>query len=177
MPHVPLFVSDKFKGKSSRGLYGDVISEIDWSTGQILQKLKSLGIDDNTLVIYTSDNYPWLGYGIDGGSAGLLREGKGSTWEGGVRVPGIFRLPGKIPGGRRTEAIAGNLDILPTVAHIAGIQPPCDRVIDGKSLWPLLSGKPRPALGSTSIILAVARPGSPPTTRVFGMSDGNSTHS
>jgi arylsulfatase A len=140
MPHVPLFVSDKFAGKSRRGLYGDVIMEVDWSTGQILAKLMELGIDDRTLVVFTSDNGPWLGYGIDGGSAGPLREGKGSTWEGGMRVPGIFRWPGKIPGGRRTEAVAGNLDLLPTFAHLAGAGLPEDRVIDGRNLWPLLSG-------------------------------------
>ena len=141
MPHVPIFVSDKHAGKSARGLYGDVVMEIDWSVGQILGKLKTLGIDDNTLVVYTSDNGPWLGYGIDGGSAGPLREGKGSLWEGGVRVPGIFRWPGKIPPGRRTDAIAGNLDLLPTFARLAGGKVPQDRVIDGRDLWPLLSGE------------------------------------
>ncbi|MGB0580422.1 MAG: sulfatase family protein, partial [Limisphaerales bacterium] len=160
MPHVPLFVSDKFKGKSSRGLFGDVMMEVDWSCGQILEKLKSLGIADNTLVIYTSDNGPWQGYGIDGGSAGLLREGKGSTWEGGVRVPGIFHWPGQIPGGRRTEAIAGTLDILPTIAHLAGVEPPNDRVIDGKNLWPLLSGKTKTGPRKHFHYFAGARPGS-----------------
>ena len=165
MPHVPLFVSDKYKGKSSRGLYGDVIMEIDWSCGQILKKLNDLGIEDNTLVIYTSDNGPWLGYGIDGGSAGLLREGKGSTWEGGVRVPGIFHWPGKIPGGRRTEGIACNLDILPTLAHLAGVQPPCDRVIDGQNLWPLLSGQTTTSPRTHFHYFAGARPGSPANYR------------
>lgn len=141
MPHVPLFVSKKFDGKSARGLYGDVISEIDWSTGQILERLKELDLDRRTLVVFTSDNGPWLGYGIDGGSAGPLRDGKGSTWEGGVRVPGIMRWPGHIPGGIRTTAIAGTHDLLPTFAHLAGADLPADRVIDGRNLWPLLSGE------------------------------------
>ncbi len=140
MPHVPLFVSSKHEGKSNRGLYGDVLMEIDWSTGQVLQKLKELGLDEKTLVVFTSDNGPWLGYGIDGGSAGPLREGKGSTWEGGVRVPGIFRWPGKIAAGRRTDAVAGTMDFLPTFARLAGAKTPDDREIDGKDLWPLLSG-------------------------------------
>lgn len=140
MPHVPIFVSEKFDGKSLDGLYGDVIMELDWSTGQILKRLKELGIDGRTLVVFTSDNGPWLGYGIDAGSAGPLREGKGTTWEGGVRVPGIFCWPGKIPAGRRTEAIAGNMDLLPTFAHLAGVDLSKDRAIDGRNLWPLLSG-------------------------------------
>lgn len=141
MPHVPLFVSEKFAGKSKRGLYGDVIMELDWSVGQILARLKKLGLDERTLVVFTSDNGPWLGYGIDGGSAGPLRDGKGTTWEGGVRVPAIFRWPGKIPAGRRTDAVAGNIDILPTVARLAGTTAPKDRTIDGRDLWPVLSGE------------------------------------
>lgn len=140
MPHVPLFVSKKYEGKSKRGLYGDVIMEIDWSVGQILKKLKSAGIDDNTLVVYTSDNGPWLAYGIDGGSAGPLREGKGTSFEGGMRVPGIMRWPGKIKAGSRTSAVAANMDLLPTFAELAGAAVPKNRVIDGRSLWPLLSG-------------------------------------
>jgi arylsulfatase A len=140
MPHVPLFVSDKFAGKSSRGRYGDVMMEIDWSCGEIVKKLQELGLRENTLIVYTSDNGPWLGYGIDGGSAGPFREGKGSTWEGGMRVPGIFNWPGRIPAGRRTEAMGGNIDLLPTVAHLAGAKLPSDRIIDGRNLWPLLAG-------------------------------------
>jgi len=139
MPHVPLFVSDKFKGKSERGLYGDVIMEIDWSVGQILSKLKELDIDEKTLVVYTSDNGPWLGYGIDGGSAGPLRDGKGTCYEGGVRVPCIMRFPRQIPAGTRTSQVAGLIDLLPTFAKLAGTTPPMDRVIDGKDLWLLMS--------------------------------------
>src|SRR5690606_21148081 len=118
MPHVPLFVSDKFDGHSARGRYGDAIGEIDWSVGQILDRLKQLGIDERTMVVFASDNGPWLKYGIDGGSAGPLRDGKGSTWEGGVRVPGIIRWPGHIPSNRRIDAVAATLDLLPTFARL-----------------------------------------------------------
>ncbi len=159
MPHVPLFVSERFRGKSSRGLYGDVMMEIDWSCGEILSELKALGIEKDTLVIYTSDNGPWLQYGIDGGSAGSLRAGKGSVWEGGVRVPGIFHWPGNIPGGRRTEAIAGTLDILPTVAHLAGAELPQDRVLDGVNLWSLLAGESSVGARQFFHYFAGARPG------------------
>jgi arylsulfatase A len=141
MPHVPLFVSDRHAGKSARGLYGDVIAEIDWSTGRILDKLSALGLDEKTVVVFTSDNGPWLSYGIDGGSAGPLRDGKSSTWEGGMRVPAIFRWPGKIPAGRRIDAVAGNMDLLPTFAHLARVPAPDDRVLDGRNLWPLLTGQ------------------------------------
>lgn len=141
MPHVPLFVSEKHEGKSIRDLYGDVIMEIDWSVGRILERLEQLDIDDRTLVIYTSDNGPWLQYGIDGGSAGPLRDGKGSTFEGGMRVPAIFRWPGKIPAHSRTDAFAGNVDIFSTIGGLAGASLPGDRVLDGCDLWPLLSGE------------------------------------
>ena len=138
MPHVPLFVSEKYADNSIRGLYGDVIMEIDWSVGQILDRLKQHGIDEQTLVVFTSDNGPWLAYGIDGGSAGPLRDGKGSSFEGGVRVPAIFRWPENIPSHRHTNAFAGNLDLLPTIGNIAGAKLPQDRVLDGRDLWPLL---------------------------------------
>jgi arylsulfatase A-like enzyme len=96
-PHTPMFASDRFKGKSTRGIYGDVVEELDWSVGEIFKTLKEQGVADNTLVVFTSDNGPWLLMGTEtGGSAGLLRDGKGSTWEGGMRVPGIFWMPGKI---------------------------------------------------------------------------------
>jgi arylsulfatase A-like enzyme len=143
MPHVPLFVSKDFDGKSPRGLYGDVIEELDWSVGQVLDALKTEGIDGNTLVIFTSDNGPWLIFGLHGGSAGLLREGKGSTWEGGVRVPCIMRWPGRIPAGSTTAGIAATLDLLPTIARLGGAKAPNDRVIDGHDLTPLLTQKAR----------------------------------
>ena len=140
MPHVPLFVANERWGKSLRGRYGDVIEELDWSVGRILGELRELGIDRNTLVVYTSDNGPWLQYGIDAGSAGPLKLGKGTTWEGGMRVPGIFWMPGSIPAGRVSSAVAANMDLLPTFASLAGADLPSDRVLDGRSLWPLLSG-------------------------------------
>ena len=140
MPHVPLFVNNSRWGKSIRGRYGDVIEELDWSVGQILGKLAELGLDRDTLVVYTSDNGPWLQYGIDAGSAGPLRLGKGTTWEGGMRVPGIFWMPGSIPAGQVSSAVAANMDILPTFAGLAGAELPDDRVLDGRDLWPLLSG-------------------------------------
>jgi arylsulfatase A-like enzyme len=146
MPHVPLYVSDKFRGKSPRGLYGDVIMEIDWSVGQILDRLKSHGLDDHTLVVFTADNGPWLRFGDHGGSAGPLREGKGTTFEGGVRVPAIFRFPGRIPGGRTCAEPAMTIDLLPTVARLAGAELSDERAIDGKDIWPLLAGEP----GATS---------------------------
>lgn len=141
MPHVPLFVSEKHSGRSPRGLYGDVVMEIDWSVGQILEQLKKLKLEKNTVVIFTTDNGPWLEYGIDGGSAGPLRSGKGSLYEGGVRVPAIFRWPGKIEPGRQTNLIAGNFDFLPTLAYLAGAELPKDRKIDGLNIWPVLSGE------------------------------------
>lgn len=139
MPHVPLFVSDKFKGKSERGLYGDVISEIDWSVGQILQALKDNGVDENTLVIFSSDNGPWLSYGTHSGEALPLREGKGTALEGGVRVPFIARWPGKIPQGLVTDQPAMTIDLLPTIAGLAGGTLP-EHKIDGADMWPLLAG-------------------------------------
>ncbi len=137
MPHVPLFVSDKFKGQSNRGLYGDVIMEIDWSVGQVMETLKKHGLDDNTLVIFTSDNGPWLPYSGHAGSAEPLREGKGTSWEGGIRVPCIMRWPGKLPAGKVQTAVAMTIDLLPTIAHLTGGQLP-DRKIDGLDIWPLM---------------------------------------
>jgi len=116
MPHVPLFVSDKFKGATAHGLYGDVVAEIDWSVGQIADTLKHLNLDDRTLLIFTSDNGPWLSYGNHAGSTGLLREGKGTAWEGGVRVPFIARWTGQIPAGAVCREPAMTIDILPTIA-------------------------------------------------------------
>ncbi len=136
MPHVPLFVSDRFKGKSEGGTYGDVISEIDWSVGQILQTLRELDIDDNTLVIFTSDNGPWLSYGNHSGIAGLLREGKGTTWEGGVRVPFIARWPGRMPADKTQPEPAMTIDMLPTIGRLTGAKLPGK--LDGKDVTPLL---------------------------------------
>jgi arylsulfatase A len=140
MPHVPLFVSDKFKGKTG-SLYADVISEIDWSVGQILDALKRTGLDDDTLVIFTSDNGPWLSYGNHAGSPGPFREGKGTTFEGGVRVPFVARWPGHIQKGQVAQLPAMNIDMLPTLAALAGATVPSERPIDGRSLWPVMSGE------------------------------------
>jgi len=140
MPHIPLHVSDKFKGKSKRGMYGDVIMEIDWSAGQILKTLKKLGLDEDTLVIFTSDNGPWLRYGDYGGSAKPLREGKATTFEGGQREPCIMRWPGKIPAGKVSGEPVAAMDILPTLAKLSGAKLPRNR-IDGKNIWPLMSGQ------------------------------------
>ncbi len=139
MPHVPLFVSDKFLGKTERGLYGDVIEEIDWSVGQILQALKDQGLDERTLVIFSSDNGPWLSYGDHGGSAGPLREGKQTAWEGGVRVPCLMRWPGVVPAGRVCHEPVMTIDLLPTLARLAGAPLPA-LPIDGLDIWPLIAG-------------------------------------
>lgn len=140
MPHVPLYVSDKFQGKTQRGLFGDVISEIDWSVGQILETLQRLGLDDNTLVLFTSDNGPWLSYGDHAGSALPLREGKGTMFDGGCRVPCVARFPGRIPAGTVIEEIASTIDLLPTLAHLADAPLPPHK-IDGVNIWSLLAGE------------------------------------
>lgn len=139
MVHVPLYVSDKFKGKSGAGLFGDVVMEVDWSVGQILDALKRNKIDDNTLVIFTSDNGPWLSYGDHAGSAGPLREGKGTMWEGGCREPTIMRWPGHIPADTVCDTPAMTIDIFPTVAKLIGAELP-EQPIDGKDIWPLIAG-------------------------------------
>jgi arylsulfatase A len=142
MPHVPLAVSDKFAGKSGQGMYGDVIAEIDWSVGQILDALERNNLDNNTLVIFTSDNGPWLSYGDHAGSAGALREGKAGTFEGGVREPCIMRWPGKIPAGVVTHELAVTFDLMPTFAKLIGAELPPDRIIDGKDIAPLIFNTP-----------------------------------
>jgi arylsulfatase A len=142
MVHVPLAVSDKFKGKSGAGLFGDVVMELDWSVGQILDAIKRNGLDDNTFVMFTSDNGPWLCYGNHAGSAGPLREGKGTMWEGGYREPCVMRWPGKIPTGTKCAELASTIDIFPTVAKLIGAQVPTERKIDGKDIWPLMSAAP-----------------------------------
>jgi arylsulfatase A len=141
MPHVPLGVSEKFRGKTKRGLYGDVIEEIDWSVGQILDALHRNGLDDNTLVIFTSDNGPWLCYGNHAGSAKPLREGKGTNWEGGTREPCIMRWPGHIPAGADTWDMLMTIDLLPTIAKLTGAELPKNK-IDGLDVWPIISRQP-----------------------------------
>jgi len=139
-PHVPLFVSDKFKGKSDRGLYGDVIMEIDWSVGQILDALKANGLEENTIVIFTSDNGPWLSYGNHAGSAYPLREGKGTAWEGGQREPFIIKYPKGIPAGQVINEPIMAIDVLPTIAEETKASLP-EKIIDGKSVLQLLKGE------------------------------------
>jgi arylsulfatase len=138
MPHVPLGVSNRFRGTTTQGMYGDVIEEVDWSVGEVLAALERNGLD-NTLVIFTSDNGPWLNYGNHAGSTGPLREGKGTAFEGGPRVPAIMRWPGRIPAGSVCDKMASTIDILPTVAAISGAPLP-EKPIDGVSLLPLLTG-------------------------------------
>jgi arylsulfatase A-like enzyme len=140
MPHVPLAVSDAFKGKSKGGLYGDVVEELDWSVGEVMKALKDAGVEQNTLVFFTSDNGPWLVKKEHGGSAGPLRNGKGTPYEGGIREPAIAWWPGKIPEGRTVTEPAITLDVFPTFAALAGGKLD-DRPYDGKDLWPVLSGK------------------------------------
>lgn len=142
MPHVPLHVSDRFKGKSAQGMYGDVISEIDWSVGEILATIDRLQLNEQTLVIFTSDNGPWLSYGDHAGSAKPLREGKGTTWDGGQREPCIMRWTGTIPAGTVCDEPAMTIDVLPTIARLTGAPLP-NHTIDGKSIWPLMAGHPR----------------------------------
>jgi arylsulfatase A-like enzyme len=139
MVHIPLGVSEKFRGKSQQGLYGDVMMEVDWSVGEIMKALERNGLDRNTLVIFTSDNGPWLNFGNHAGTTGGLREGKGTSWEGGQRVPCIMKWPGVIPEGEICSKIACAMDILPTLASITGAPLP-DKKIDGISLLPLLLG-------------------------------------
>lgn len=139
MPHVPLAVSDKFKGKSEQGLYGDVIMEIDWSVGEIVKALKDNGLTDNTLVIFTSDNGPWLSFGDHAGSTAGLREGKATSFEGGQRVPCIMTWPGVIPKGIVCNKMAATIDVLPTLANITGGPLP-ERRIDGVNILSLMKG-------------------------------------
>jgi len=144
-PHVPLFVSDRFAGSTQRGLYGDVIAEIDWSVGEILNAVRTNGLAEDTFVLFTSDNGPWLSYGTHSGSALPLREGKGTAWEGGVREPCVMWWPGTIPAGTTCDVAAMNIDILPTFSARIGAELP-DHAIDGKDIWPLITGE----VGATS---------------------------
>lgn len=137
MVHIPLGVSEKFRGKSKQGMYGDVMMEVDWSVGEILNALDQNGLSGNTLVIFTSDNGPWLNFGNHAGTTGGLREGKGTVWEGGQRVPCIMRWPGVIPAGTICSKLASSIDILPTLAMITGAELP-DKKIDGVSILSLM---------------------------------------
>ncbi|MCL4124580.1 UNVERIFIED_CONTAM: hypothetical protein GTU68_036383 [Idotea baltica] len=139
-PHIPLFASEDFEGKSTRGLYGDVVEELDWSVGQIMGKVRDLGLSENTFVFFTSDNGPWLVMNNRGGSAGLLREGKGCTWEGGMREPAIAWWPGKIAPGQVTQSIASTMDLFVTALKLGGGELPTDRVYDGVDMMPILTG-------------------------------------
>ena len=138
MPHLPWHVSDAFRGKSANGLYGDAIEEIDWSVGRILGALQELGLDERTLVVFTSDNGAM---GLEGCSNRPLRGQKASTWEGGMREPCVMRWPGKIPAGVTRDELACTMDLLPTFAYLAGGKPPGDRIIDGQDIRPLLFGR------------------------------------
>jgi arylsulfatase A-like enzyme len=140
MVHVPLYVSDKFRGKTRRGLFGDVVMELDWSVGQILDTLEKHELGENTLVIFTADNGPWLSYGDHAGSAQPLREGKGTMFDGGCREPTVMWWPGKIPAGTVCKEPAMTIDILPTIAHLTGAKLP-GHTIDGKNIWPLIAGQ------------------------------------
>lgn len=139
MPHVPLFRSEEFVGRSPAGIYGDVIEEIDWSAGQVVAKLEELDLDEHTLVVFTSDNGPWLLFETHGGSAGLLNQGKGTTWEGGMRVPALFWWPGTIEPGTVRD-LGTTLDVFATAVSLSGGDLPEDRAIDGLDLTPVLTG-------------------------------------
>ena len=139
-PHVPLHTSDAFRDKSLRGLYGDVVEEIDWSVGEVLRTLRDSGLAERTLVFFSSDNGPWLIKKLDGGSAGLLRDGKGTTWEGGMREPGIAWWPGTVKAGTVTAELAGTMDLFTTFITLAGGTVPADRTIDGLDIRPVLLG-------------------------------------
>ncbi len=138
-PHVPLFASEAYAGKSARGLYGDAVEELDWSVGEVLKTLREQKLENNTLVFFTSDNGPWLGKKWNGGSAGLLRDGKGGTWEGGYRVPAVARWPGKVPVGV-THEVASGMDLFSTCLKLGGATLPADRPLDGVDMSPILFG-------------------------------------
>jgi arylsulfatase A-like enzyme len=141
MPHVPIYASPKFEGKSKRGLYGDVIEELDWSVGEVVKALKKNGLEENTLVVFTSDNGPWLIFDVEGGSAGPLRQGKGTTFEGGQRVPAVAYWPGKIKPGTVYDDLASQLDLYPTIISLTGSQKTQTRKpLDGEDISPVLFG-------------------------------------
>lgn len=136
-PHTPLHTNERFEGRSNRGLYGDVVEELDWSVGEVLKALKENGLDENTLVIFTSDNGPWLVQRLNGGSAGALRQGKSTCWEGGLRVPAVFRMPGRIAPCTQ-QGMMATMDILPTFLNMAGIPLPEGVTLDGMDQTPML---------------------------------------
>jgi arylsulfatase A len=141
MPHVPIYASPKFEGKSKRGLYGDVIEELDWSVGEVVKALKKNGLEENTLVVFTSDNGPWLIFDVEGGSAGPLRQGKGTTFEGGQRVPTVAYWPGKIKPGTIYDDLATHLDFYPTIISLTGSQKTqTKKPLDGEDISPVLFG-------------------------------------
>jgi arylsulfatase A-like enzyme len=142
MPHVPLAVSARFRDKSKGGLYGDVVESLDWSAGQILDRIRTLGLAERTCVVFTSDNGPWLVKKEHGGSALPLRAGKGTVYEGGMREPCIMWWPSRIPAGAVCRELASTIDLLPTFAALAGAAAPNDRIIDGKDIRPLMEGRP-----------------------------------
>lgn len=163
--------SKQFERTSRAGRYGDAVEELDWSVGEVMECLRENGLDDNTLVIFTSDNGPAIKFTPNnGGSAGHLRGGKGSGWEGGFRVPGIFRLPSDIPAGSVCMEIGTQLDLLPTIASLCGAKVPEDRPIDGVDLMPMLTGKQKSSAASSAITAAAvwrhcARAGTRPSSR------------
>lgn len=141
MPHVPIYASPEFEGKSKRGLYGDVIEELDWSVGEVVNALKKNGLEENTLVVFTSDNGPWLIFDVEGGSAGPLRQGKGTTFEGGQRVPAVAYWPGKIKPGTVYDDLASQLDLYPTIISLTGSQKTqTQKPLDGEDISPVLFG-------------------------------------
>lgn len=140
MPHVPLFCSEKFKGKSGTGLYGDVMMEVDWSVGEILNSLRTHGVEDRTLVVFTSDNGPWISYGNHAGRT-PFREAKGTGFDGGIRSACIMKYPGHIPAGTRSRRAFCTIDLLPTIARLTGAALP-DNPIDGQDVWDLIVGTP-----------------------------------
>jgi arylsulfatase A len=139
--HVPLHPGAAFKGKSANGAYGDWVEEVDWSVGRVLDTLRELKLAERTLVLFTSDNGPWLKQGQDGGVAGPLHGGKGTTWEGGMREPTIAWWPGKVPAHTACDTMLSEMDVLPTLVRLGGGQLPADRKLDGKDIWPLLCGQ------------------------------------
>ena len=141
-PHVPLFASKEFKGSTGKGLYADVITEIDFSVGRVLKALDENGLSENTIVVFTSDNGPWLSYGDHAGSSGIFREGKGTAWEGGQRVPCIVKYPNKINSGTVIDEPLMGIDWLPTFANVTGSSMSSNK-IDGKNIWPLLISETR----------------------------------